>query len=379
MMTTVMEATPQTASSSHEGPALELERVTRTFGESIAVSDVSFKLEHGTFLTMLGPSGSGKSTTLNMIAGFLEPTSGAIRLRGRDITGLEPYRRGIGMVFQDYSLFPHLSVVRNVAFPLEVRGVSRREAEKQACEALEIVDLADRAKAKPRELSGGQQQRVALARSIVFGPDLLLMDEPLGALDRRLREEMQVSIKRLADRLNATVVFVTHDQEEALVMSDLIAIYNGGAIEQLGTAQQLYQEPASLFVADFIGESNIIRGTVRGSDLDVDGTLFPLSTRPGARTFRSGSLAAVVVRPEQATLRSVHSTPHSAPIVGREVGGQVTEVLYMGTAYRFFVHADLGFDIEVRVRAHLPEASTQRGERVHVSWAPDDVSVVPAP
>lgn len=378
-MTSVLESSPRETTASREVPALELEGVTRTFGESVAVADVSFALEHGTFLTMLGPSGSGKSTTLNMIAGFLEPTSGAIRLRGRDIVGLEPYRRGIGMVFQDYSLFPHLSVVRNVAFPLEVRGVPRREAERKAREALEIVDLGDRARSKPRELSGGQQQRVALARSIVFGPDLLLMDEPLGALDRRLREEMQVSIKRLADRLNATVVFVTHDQEEALVMSDLIAIYNKGAIEQLGTAQELYRQPASLFVADFIGESNIIEGTVRGGDLDVDGTLFRLSDRAGSRTFRSGSRAAVVVRPEQAVLRSARSTPQSAPVTGREVPGVVSEVLYMGTAYKFFVHTDLGFDVEVRVRAHLPEAETRKGERVHVSWSPDDVSVVPAP
>lgn len=318
-MTSVIERETTTMPSSSEVPALELRGVTRKFGDSVAVDQVSFTLDSGTFLTMLGPSGSGKSTTLNMIAGFLEPTSGSILLRGRDIVGLETNKRDIGMVFQNYSLFPHLSIVRNVAFPLEVRGIPRRTAIKKAEEYLEIVDLKDRAKAKPRELSGGQQQRVALARSLVFGPDLLLMDEPLGALDRRLREEMQVSIKRITDQLNATVVFVTHDQEEALVMSDAIAIYNEGAIEQFGSSQELYQTPASRFVAEFIGESNILEGEVKGSSMVVNGVDFPLSRKPGARKFFEGSRAAIIVRPEQATLRSGASTPSSAPVYGREL------------------------------------------------------------
>ena len=377
-MTSLIEQEIETATEVNDAPALELRGVTRKFGDSVAVDQVSFTLEHGTFLTMLGPSGSGKSTTLNMIAGFLEPTSGSILLRGRDIVGLDTNKRDIGMVFQNYSLFPHLSIVRNVAFPLEVRGVSRREAIKKAEEYLDIVDLRDRAKARPRELSGGQQQRVALARSLVFGPDLLLMDEPLGALERRLREEMQVSIKRITEQLNATVVFVTHDQEEALVMSDVIAIYNEGAVEQFGTSQELYQKPASRFVAEFIGESNILEGQIVGSTMVVDGVEFPLSTRPDARRFFEGSHAAIVVRPEQATLRSSSSTAQSAPIVGRELPGVVTDVLYMGTSYRFFVHTDMGFDVEVRVRAHLPEAATRQGERIFVSWNPDDTAVVPA-
>lgn len=377
-MTSLIEQEIETATEVNDAPALELRGVTRKFGDSVAVDQVSFTLEHGTFLTMLGPSGSGKSTTLNMIAGFLEPTSGSILLRGRDIVGLDTNKRDIGMVFQNYSLFPHLSIVRNVAFPLEVRGVSRREAIKKAEEYLDIVDLRDRAKARPRELSGGQQQRVALARSLVFGPDLLLMDEPLGALDRRLREEMQVSIKRITEQLNATVVFVTHDQEEALVMSDVIAIYNEGAVEQFGTSQELYQKPSSRFVAEFIGESNILEGQIVGSTMVVDGVEFPLSTRPDARRFFEGSHAAIVVRPEQATLRSSSSTAQSAPIVGRELPGVVTDVLYMGTSYRFFVHTDMGFDVEVRVRGHLPEAATRPGERIFVSWNPDDTAVVPA-
>ena len=377
-MTILIDDSPKTTQSNSQSPALELRGVTRKFGTSVAVDDVSFTLNTGTFLTMLGPAGSGKSTTLNMIAGFLEPSAGSILLRGRDIVGLAPNKRDIGMVFQNYSLFPHLSVARNVAFPLEVRGASRKEAMKKALEYLEIVDLKDRAKDKPRELSGGQQQRVALARSLVFGPDLLLMDEPLGALDRRLREEMQVSIKRITEQLGATVVFVTHDQEEALVMSDVIAIYNEGNIEQFGTSQSLYLNPASRFVAEFIGESNVLVGKVKGNTLVSDGEVFPLSAKPGARKFFEGSGAAIVVRPEQATLRCATSTDESARVIGRELAGTVTEVLYMGTAYRFFVHTDFGFDVEVRVRSHLPEAATQKGERVHVSWNPDDIAVVPA-
>lgn len=367
----------QFASQDYDGPALVLDGVGKRFGDSYAVRDVSFELEQGTFLTMLGPSGSGKSTTLNMIAGFLEPTTGSILLRGRDITTLLPNKRDIGMVFQNYSLFPHMSVLRNVAFPLEVRGVRRREAAAKAAAALELVELGHRAKALPKELSGGQQQRVALARAIVFEPDLLLMDEPLGALDKRLRENMQISIKNIAEQLNSTVVFVTHDQEEALVMSDQIAIYNSGGIEQYGTSQDLYENPASVFVADFIGESNILRGAMRQGALEVEGRAFPIPSRSVGR-FAEGERAAIVVRPEQVTLRSRHSRPDTAQVKGPEVQGTVREVIYLGTAYRFYVECDLGFEIEVRVRRHLPEGQTGKGERVSVSWSPDDMSLVPS-
>ncbi|MCD7101307.1 ABC transporter ATP-binding protein [Pseudoclavibacter sp. 13-3] len=349
----------------------------KKFGDSYAVRDVSFELEQGTFLTMLGPSGSGKSTTLNMIAGFLDPTEGTIRLRGRDITTLLPNKRAIGMVFQNYSLFPHLNVLRNVAFPLEVRGMKRREAAAKAAAALELVELGHRARAFPKELSGGQQQRVALARAIVFEPDLLLMDEPLGALDKRLRETMQISIKNIAEQLNSTVVFVTHDQEEALVMSDQIAIYNDGGIEQYGTSQDLYENPASIFVADFIGESNILRGQMSQGALAVGGQVFPIPTRSKGR-ISDGDRAAIIVRPEQVTLRSRHSRADTAQVKGPEVQGTVREVIYLGTAYRFYVSCDLGFEIEVRVRRHLPEGETRKGERVSVSWAPEDISLVPS-
>nr|WP_269453721.1 ABC transporter ATP-binding protein [Pseudoclavibacter sp. 13-3] len=367
----------QFAAREADGPALILEGVGKKFGDSYAVRDVSFELEQGTFLTMLGPSGSGKSTTLNMIAGFLDPTEGTIRLRGRDITTLLPNKRAIGMVFQNYSLFPHLNVLRNVAFPLEVRGMKRREAAAKAAAALELVELGHRARAFPKELSGGQQQRVALARAIVFEPDLLLMDEPLGALDKRLRETMQISIKNIAEQLNSTVVFVTHDQEEALVMSDQIAIYNDGGIEQYGTSQDLYENPASIFVADFIGESNILRGQMSQGALAVGGQVFPIPTRSKGR-ISDGDRAAIIVRPEQVTLRSRHSRADTAQVKGPEVQGTVREVIYLGTAYRFYVSCDLGFEIEVRVRRHLPEGETRKGERVSVSWAPEDISLVPS-
>jgi putative spermidine/putrescine transport system ATP-binding protein len=372
---------PTAPASTYDGPELVLHSVTKAFGNATAVNGVSFSLERGTFLTMLGPSGSGKSTTLNMIAGFLEPTEGTIWVRGQDVTRLPVHKRGIGMVFQNYSLFPHLSVLRNVAFPLEVRGMKRAEAAKKARAALEIVDLAERAKSMPKDLSGGQQQRVALARAVVFEPTLLLMDEPFGALDKRLREEMQVSIKRITHRLGATVVFVTHDQEEALVMSDQIAIYNRGAVEQFGTAQELYERPRSAFVADFIGESNIIRGTVTADGFQADlpgGTmLWPRPTRPGQAQIPNGSAAALVVRPEQASLRSSYSTADSAPVKGPELAGVVTDVLYLGTSYRFYVHTDMGLDFQVRVRGHLPEGQTGVGDRAWVSWSAADISVVP--
>lgn len=365
------------SSEDTDQPTLVVDGVSKRFGESYAVHDVSFSLERGTFLTMLGPSGSGKSTTLNMIAGFLEPTEGSILLRGRDITSLSPDKRDIGMVFQNYSLFPHLNILRNVAFPLEVRGVPRKEAARKAAAALELVELTGRERAFPRELSGGQQQRVALARAIVFEPELLLMDEPLGALDKRLREAMQISIKRIAKQIEATVVFVTHDQEEALVMSDEIAIYNNGHIEQYGTSQDLYERPASIFVADFIGDSNIVRGVVHGGQLIAAGETFELPTR-NASDFSEGQRVALIIRPEQVTLRSRFSSDDSAPVVGREVQGTVRDVLYLGTAYRFYVETDLGFEVEVRVRRHLPEGRTQRGERVSVSWRADDVAAVSA-
>jgi putative spermidine/putrescine transport system ATP-binding protein len=241
---------------------LRLECVSKAFGNVVAVDSISFTLAEGEFLSLLGPSGSGKTTTLQIIAGLTHPTRGQIFLSGRPIGPLPPYKRDIGMVFQNYALFPHMTVAGNVAFPLQMRGVPRTEISRRIDKVLNLVDLPGLAERYPRQLSGGQQQRVALARAIVFEPTLLLMDEPLGALDKKLREQMQLEIKHLHKRLGVSIIYVTHDQDEALVMSDRIGVFNRGRLEQVGSAEQLYEQPTTRFVAEFIGESNIIRGTV---------------------------------------------------------------------------------------------------------------------
>lgn len=354
-------------------PTLVLDAISKDFGSGNAVDGVSFRLDKGQFLTMLGPSGSGKSTTLNMIAGFLQPDSGSIKLRGRELTSLAPEKRNIGMVFQNYSLFPHMTVVRNVAFPLEVRGVPKRTAIAKAHEALEIVELSTRATAYPRQLSGGQQQRVALARAIVFQPELLLMDEPLGALDKRLRESMQIEIKRISKELAATVVFVTHDQEEALTMSDQIAIYNNGRIEQFGTSEDLYERPTSVFVANFMGESNLVRGTLTQGQLQTDSVALAVPAR-AAQRFNPGSRLGMILRPEQVGISPEHV--HTVP--GSSLPGIIKDVIYLGTSYRYYVKTDAGFEVESRVPRQHEHSTLQPGDRVNVFWSPAHVAVVPA-
>ena len=244
------------------GAAVHLQGLIKRFGEVLAVNDVSLNISPGEFITLLGPSGSGKTTTLMMIAGFEIPDQGGILLDDEPIMFKPPYKRGIGMVFQHYSLFPHMNVERNIGFPLRMRKVESAEAGVRIRGVLELVKLPGYEKRLPRQLSGGQQQRVALARALVFSPRVLLMDEPLGALDKKLREHMQLEIKQITQSLNITVIYVTHDQGEAMTMSDRIAVMNDGKIEQLGAPSEIYDRPKNYFVADFIGESNFIRGKV---------------------------------------------------------------------------------------------------------------------
>ncbi|MCQ0018084.1 ATP-binding cassette domain-containing protein [Actinomadura madurae] len=248
------------------GGRIELVDLCKRFAPRgpLVVDHVGIDVAPGEFVTLLGPSGSGKTTTLNMIAGFTEATSGEIRLHGRDISGLPPHRRGFGMVFQNYALFPHMTVEQNVAFPLRERGVGKRETRRRVGDALDLVDLGGLAGRRPNELSGGQQQRVALARAVVYSPSVLLLDEPLSALDRRLRQTLQHEIKRIHDELKLTFVFVTHDQEEAMVLSDRIAVFNRGRIERLDGPAELYNRPGTRFVATFLGESNIFAGRLTG-------------------------------------------------------------------------------------------------------------------
>ena len=245
--------------------SLELRRVCKRYGEVAAVTDISLSVRPGEFLTLLGPSGSGKTTTLVMIAGLARPTSGAILLDGLPLDPLPPYRRELGVVFQNYALFPHMTVAKNVAFPLEMRRVPRTEVTERVAKVLTQVDLPDYGARFPRQLSGGQQQRVALARAMVFRPRILLMDEPLGALDRRTREQMQIEIMHLHRELKMTIVYVTHDQEEALMMSTRIAVFNQGKLEQIGEPTELYERPATRFVASFLGDSNFFLGRVTQS------------------------------------------------------------------------------------------------------------------
>lgn len=353
--------------------ALEVSGVSKYYGSQAAVDDVSFALQPGTFLTMLGPSGSGKTTTLSMIAGFTMQDRGSITVAGRDISTIPPHKRGIGVVFQNYALFPHLTVEQNVAFPLEMEGMRRKDALVKAREALEMVELGNRATHKPRELSGGQQQRVALARAVVFEPPLLLMDEPLGALDKRLRTQMQLEIMRISRNLGSTVVYVTHDQEEALVMSDLIAVYNNGGIEQIGTSRELYETPKTRFVADFIGES-VLLPCIAEPDATCHGAGWH-GTLP-SRSELVDDRGILVLRPEDLTIRqlSEHDVAGGAP---NGISGIVSDVIYVGSALISLVRTDDGTEIEVRAPRSEAALSVRRGDRVRVEWQPESAVVVP--
>ncbi|MCW2775089.1 MAG: transporter ATP-binding protein [Nocardioides sp.] len=282
-----------------EAVPVQLRGVTKRYGSETAVAPLDLTVEAGSFVSFLGPSGSGKTTTLKMISGFERPDEGAVLFGARDITSLPPEQRGVGVVFQNYSLFPHMSVARNIEFPLRMRGVDRSIRARKVREALELVELPHVAHRRPHELSGGQQQRIAIARALVFDPALLLMDEPLGALDRRLRESMQLEIKALHERLDVTIIYVTHDQEEALAMSDQIVVFNQGRVEQVGTPQAVYGRPRTLFVADFLGESFSVSGQVADGvfaadapvalRLDVDAGV---GNGPARAIWRSGSVTA---------------------------------------------------------------------------------------
>lgn len=363
--------------SNDDSTALEVESVTKRYADTIAVDDVSIGLRASEFLTLLGPSGSGKTTTLKMIAGFEKPDDGAVRLHGRDITYDPPQHRNLGMVFQHYALFPHMSVAQNIAFPLTMRKTPKEEIKRRVGEVLEMVHLTGYDKRQPRQLSGGQQQRVALARAMVFRPDVLLMDEPLGALDKKLRERLQVEIMRLQRETGITVVYVTHDQEEALLMSDRIAIYNQGKIEQIGDAETLYETPASLFVADFVGESNIFHGKLSGTNgttrLVGEGIDIPVTAAATGPDHNAG----VVIRPERVQIRGIH---HPAPtehdIV--ELPGRIGNALYLGSFRKYLVHLDNGQ--EVSVLCHPGQSSTDHDvdDQVTVQWRVADSLTLPA-
>ncbi|MBM3522679.1 MAG: ABC transporter ATP-binding protein [Alphaproteobacteria bacterium] len=329
------------------GAALHLRGLTKRYGDVLAADNVDLEVRPGELLTLLGPSGSGKTTLLMMLAGFTEPTDGAILVDGKDVSALPPHRRNIGVVFQHYALFPHMTVAENIAFPLQMRGQRGEDVARKVREALELVQMPQMAARFPAQLSGGQQQRVAFARAIVFDPPVLLLDEPLGALDRKLRDAMQIELKQLHARLGLTMIYVTHDQSEALALSDRIAVVEAGRIAQLGTPRELYETPRSSFVADFLGESNFISATLRSSGDDVcraessDG--LALTARPAGENA-VGSPIHIVVRPERILVGD-----ESASLANRFVGS-VEDVSYVGEAVRYRVRLGAALAVTAKVQ-----------------------------
>jgi spermidine/putrescine transport system ATP-binding protein len=367
-------------------PSVELHGVSKRFGNLVAVDDLSLELAGGEFFTLLGPSGCGKTTTLRMIAGFEQPDGGAIRIEGEDVAGLPPHRRPTNTVFQSYALFPHLTVEANVAFGLKRKKVAKDEIARRVTAELERVGLAAEAKRKPSQLSGGMQQRVALARALVNLPKVLLLDEPLGALDLKLRKGLQVELKRIQREVGITFVYVTHDQEEALTMSDRIAVMNGGRIEQVATPEEVYERPETTFVAGFIGVSNLMPATV------VESGRVLLRCGPELATATDGLAVgeecAAVVRPEKLRVDPVGEGPAGAgagsggaPSANGlpQVAGVVESSLYLGTSTQIVV----GLEADVRMTVLVPnasEAERQRlpggGARVELSWEPEHMHVV---
>ena len=349
--------------------------MTKRYGELYAVKSVSLEVGAGEFVTLLGPSGSGKTTLLRMVAGFTRPDRGTVTVDDRDIGRMPPYKRDIGMVFQHYALFPHMTAGDNIGFPLKMRGVARAEVDRRVAEALELVRLQGFGHRMPHQLSGGQQQRIALARAVVFEPTVLLMDEPLGALDKRLREALAVEIARISRRLGLTVIYVTHDQEEALVMSDRIGIFNQGQIEQVGRSDELYERPASLFVAQFMGESNAFAGRFETSGDEGIVSCEDCSIRVSLESVRrahltAGQQAAVIVRPERLQLaKSPEQGPAalSSAIAG-SMDGVVREVTYLGPLRKYLIDTPAGRSLQARVQVGQAHDSLVPGDRVSVSW-----------
>jgi len=351
-----------------------LQSLTKKFGKVVAVDEISLHVDEGEFLTLLGPSGSGKTTTLMMIAGFELPTAGKIFIRGKDVMMIPPHERNIGMVFQNYALFPHMMVFNNVAFPLKMRKLSRKEITQRVGRVLEIVKLPGFENRLPRQLSGGQQQRVALARALVYDPPLLLMDEPLGALDKKLREHMQIEIRNLQRELRITSLYVTHDQQEALTMSDRVAVFDQGKIQQVGTPDELYEKPSNPFVADFIGESNFIAGHIVG--LEDDSAIMTSEDReieiPCPRT--SGLVmeqkVQLVIRPEK--IRFVE--PSFNPLV--RVDGVVEELIYSGEVRRYTIRISHEQTIDLKQQIMYGVKAFRKGDRVSVGWSLEDSKIL---
>jgi spermidine/putrescine transport system ATP-binding protein len=355
-------------------PEIRLTELTKHFRDVRAVDHVSMDIRSGEFFSMLGPSGCGKTTTLRMIGGFELPTAGRIELRGRDVTLDPPDKRPVNMVFQNYALFPHLDVGENVAFGLRRKAVDRAEIKQRVGEALDLVHLTGYGKRKPNQLSGGQQQRVALARALVNRPNVLLLDEPLGALDLKLRKALQIELKRVQTEVGITFVYVTHDQEEALTMSDRIAVMQAGKVEQLGTPEELYDRPATPFVADFIGTTNLLRGVVE--DLEAGAAIVRLESgdrcRVGVLDRAQGQAIDLSLRPEAIRIERRNGGPAADPL--DRLGATVEQVAYLGAAVQYQVRT--GGGLMLSVLAGKNGSRYARGDKVELTWSPSEALVL---
>jgi spermidine/putrescine transport system ATP-binding protein len=360
-----VEASPANAS-----PVISVEHVSKRYGDYVAVHDASFEIGRGEFFSMLGPSGCGKTTMLRMIAGFEEVSSGVLRLEGVDVVGVPPYRRSVNTVFQNYALFPHLSVFDNVAFGPRIRQMPSDQIDRRVREMLGVVRLGDFAGRKPSQLSGGQRQRVALARALVNGPSALLLDEPLSALDLELRRQMQLELKRIQRDVGITFVFVTHDQEEALTMSDRIAVMRTGRLEQVGTPEEIYDAPESAFVARFIGSANLIPVTVEGTAGDRATLRLPGGVRgdvsTGGRSFAAGAQALLMIRPERLEIG-----PHEPPPGLQGLPVTCTDLVFQGPVRRCALRDQAGGELVDYLEASQLQPGVRPGAALWVRWHPD--------
>lgn len=365
------------ANSNSSAAFVEFDSVQKSYdGENLVVKDLNLSLPKGEFLTMLGPSGSGKTTCLMMLAGFETATYGDIRLDGVSINNIPPHKRGIGMVFQNYALFPHMTVAENLSFPLEVRKMGRSKREEKIKRALDMVQMGDFGGRRPAQMSGGQQQRIALARALVFEPELVLMDEPLGALDKQLRETLQFEITKLAHNLGITVVYVTHDQTEALTMSDRVAVFDDGRIQQLATPDKLYEEPENSFVAQFIGENNTLEGVVKEIKdgvalVQLDGGEV-IEARP-VNVTRAGERTRVSIRPERVEYNKERMREGAFTLKA-----EVLEFIYMGDIFRTRLQVAGKDDFVIKTRNAPDQIRLTPGTQIEIGWLPEDCRALDA-
>ncbi len=363
--------------TANDGAFVEFERVQKSYdGETLVVKDLNLTMPKGEFLTMLGPSGSGKTTCLMMLAGFETATHGEIRLGGVSINNIPPHKRGIGMVFQNYALFPHMTVAENLAFPLEVRKLGKSEREEKVKRALDMVQMGSFGGRRPAQLSGGQQQRIALARALVFEPELVLMDEPLGALDKQLREHMQFEITRIAHNLGITTVYVTHDQTEALTMSDRVAVFNDGRIQQLAPPDELYEAPQNSFVAQFIGENNTLNGVIQsisGERCTVKLDSGDVIDAKPVNVTKVGDRTQVSIRPERVEINKDRLSKDA-----HTLKAEVLEFIYMGDIFRTRLRVAGTDDFVIKTRNAPDQVRLQPGQQIDIGWLPEDCRALDA-